>query len=537
MQVFTKVQAGLRRLIRDEGGNTFVIVAAAVIPLMGVVGGGLDLARAHLAKSRLSQACDAAALAGRRAMTNDDVETAKPEATKFFNYNFPQGYMETTAFTPAITKPERGTIQIAVNTSVPTTIMKIFNSQSLPISVTCQATQNFDNIDIVLVLDTTGSMAQNIDGDMVGDGDSTSKMAALRRAVMGLYDELQSAQTELAAQGLRLRYGIVPYSSAVNVGKLIYAKNPGYMATSWTYQSRVGVGYNSSGAYVWNYKPVTYDVTNYLAGGTLTAPTGANGANVNFTWAGCIEERETTASITSTTSPDSIPASAKDLDIDLIPNDNATRWKAYLADPWSGTRNVYASPVYGRNTDAESNSGWSPQRACPREAKRLGAMTRSEMENYVNSLYSDGGTYHDNGMRWGLRFISPTGIFGTDNPSTFGGRPVKRYIIFMTDGIMDTGSTIYGSYGIEWLNKRITGGFTSDADQVGRHKQRFLMMCNAAKAKEVSIYSIVFASAPEDTLSECASNDDQYKYVETASELEDTFKEIGKNIGALRLKQ
>lgn len=537
MRVLKTIDAGLRRLFKDEGGNTFVIVAAAVIPLMGVVGGGLDLARAHLAKSRLSQACDAAALAGRRAMTGDDIDTAKAEATKFFNYNFPQGYMETTAFTPAITKPERGTVQIVASTSVPTTIMKIFNSQSLPISVNCQATQNFDNIDIVLVLDTTGSMAQNISGTMVGDDNNSSKMAALRKAVLGLYDELDSAQTELTNQGLRLRYGIVPYSSAVNVGKLIYAKNSSYMATSATYQSRVGVGFDGSGNYVWNYKPVSYNVTSYLAGGTLTAPTGTNGSNVNFTWGGCIEERDTVSTITSSSSVTSIPSGAHDLNIDLIPNDSATRWKPYLADPWSGTRNSYPSPVYGRNTDADSNSGWNPQRACPREARRLAVMSRSDMENYVNSLYSDGGTYHDNGMRWGMRFIAPTGIFGADNPSTFGGRPVKRYIIFMTDGIMDTGSTIYGSYGVEWLNKRITGGYTTDADQVARHKQRFLMMCNAAKEKEVSVWSIVFASAAEGTLSECASNDDQYKFVEDAAELEDVFKDIGRNIGALRLKQ
>lgn len=537
MRVFGKINAGLRRLIKDEGGNTFVIVAAAVIPLMGVVGGGLDLARAHLAKSRLSQACDAAALAGRRAMTNDDVETAKPEATKFFNFNFPQGYMETAAFTPVVTKPERGTIKIVAETTVPTTIMKIFNSQTLPISVNCQATQNFDNIDIVLVLDTTGSMAQNISGTMVGDDDANSKMKALRDAVMGLYDELESAQTELTNQGLRLRYGIVPYSSAVNVGKLIYAKNSSYMASSSTYQSRVGVGFNSSGNYVWNYKPVAYDLSGYLSGGTLTAPTGSNGSNASFTWGGCIEERETVSTITSSSSSTSIPTGARDLDVDFIPNSDATRWKAYLANPWSGTRNSYPSPVYGRDTVAESNSGWNPQRACPREARRLAAMTRAEMQTYVNSLYSDGGTYHDNGMRWGTRFIAPTGIFGGDNPSTFNSRPVKRYIIFMTDGIMDTGSSIYGSYGVESLDRRVTGGYTTESDQIARHKKRFLMMCNAAKAREISIWSIVFASDEESTLSECASNDDQYKVVESASELVNTFKEIGKNIGALRLKQ
>ena len=38
---------------------------------------------------------------------------------------------------------------------------------------------------------------------------------------MALYDELAPIQTQLEANGLRLRYGVVPYSSTVNVGALI----------------------------------------------------------------------------------------------------------------------------------------------------------------------------------------------------------------------------------------------------------------------------------------------------------------------------
>ena len=175
--------------------------------------------------------------------------------------------------------------------------------------------------------------------------------------------------------------------------------------------------------------------------------------------------------------------------------------------------------------------------ACPQEARRLGTMTRDQMQTYVNSLFSDGGTYHDIGMSWGGRFISPNGIFGGDNPSVFNDRPVNRYVIFMTDGILDTGTSIYTAYGLEKIDKRVTGGWTSDADQTARHKQRFLIACNAAKQKGVSIWSIVFASASETTLKSCASSDDQYAISANSTELIAKFKEIGKNIGALRLSK
>ena len=47
---------------------------------------------------------------------------------------------------------------------------------------------------------------------------------------MALYDELRPIQTQLEANGLRLRYGVVPYSTTVNVGALIRSVNPAEIA-------------------------------------------------------------------------------------------------------------------------------------------------------------------------------------------------------------------------------------------------------------------------------------------------------------------
>ena len=57
----------MTRLGRDQRGNTIAIVAAAIVPLLGMIGGGIDMSRLYLAKTRLQQACDAGALAGRKA--------------------------------------------------------------------------------------------------------------------------------------------------------------------------------------------------------------------------------------------------------------------------------------------------------------------------------------------------------------------------------------------------------------------------------------------------------------------------------------
>ena len=54
-----------RKLIADQKGNTLAIFAAALIPLTIVIGSGLDLSIAYMAKAKLQNACDAAVLAGR----------------------------------------------------------------------------------------------------------------------------------------------------------------------------------------------------------------------------------------------------------------------------------------------------------------------------------------------------------------------------------------------------------------------------------------------------------------------------------------
>jgi Flp pilus assembly protein TadG len=222
----------LAKLARDSRGNTLAIVGAALVPLAAMIGSGVDMSRAYMAKTRLQTACDAAALAGRRVMQNDQLTSAvTTEATRFFNYNFNQGQYGTAAFTPAVTRPESGKIRVTASTTIPTTVMRMFGFNNLPLSVTCDASLSFVNTDIMLVLDVTGSMASSIDG--------TPKITSLRDAVLALYDELSPIQTQLEANGMRLRYGMVPYSTTVNVGALIRAANPDYLVDSMTYNSRV----------------------------------------------------------------------------------------------------------------------------------------------------------------------------------------------------------------------------------------------------------------------------------------------------------
>ena len=89
-----------RALRSDTAGNVYAMAAAALFPIAAIIGGGVDIGRAYMAQARLQQACDAGALAGRRAMTGATMSTADAvEARKFFDFNFPEGSFDTDPFT------------------------------------------------------------------------------------------------------------------------------------------------------------------------------------------------------------------------------------------------------------------------------------------------------------------------------------------------------------------------------------------------------------------------------------------------------
>jgi Flp pilus assembly protein TadG len=638
----------LTRLRRDARGNTLAIVGAALVPLSAMIGSGVDMSRAYMAKNRLQSACDAAALAGRRVMTNDTLDSnVVNEATRFFRFNFPQGLYGTATFTPAVTKPTSGTVRVTASTTIPTTIMHMFGFNTLPLNVTCDASLNFVNTDVMLVLDVTGSMAEDVNGNSTSNT-ANQKIQALRDAVMALYDTLTPIQTQLQANGLRLRYGVVPYSSTVNVGALIRSVNADYLVDNATYQSRVanfnnrqtdyvgtqqppsspvsqtyasalsqsdcdkygrnvtfsgftpsatngggpaptatwtrtfsndestGVDWGWSGAadtsgssrscrrrYVetdttfspvyhwessgWTYKSESVDVSDYKMGtpvamanddagespvsGTfdpIEIPGAVTGeSTTNVTWNGCIEERDTVNTITPTSNYN-LPTGAYDLDINLIPYDDHTRW-----------RPMFPQLEYSRSAGNTTSSSGSPlaSAACPAAAVRLQNWTRSALLSYVNALTPTGSTYHDAGMRWGVRMLSNAGIFA-DSPDTFNAMPVARNIIFLTDGQMDTDPGIYGSYGVEKNDQRISGmSNPSESELNGRHNTRFRMMCNTAKSMNISIWVIALGTTLSSDMLGCASNANQASTIANRDALIARFQQIGNNIGALRLTQ
>jgi len=494
----------LKGLRRDERGNTLAIMATAFLPIAGMMGSGLDMSRAYMAKAKLQTACDSAALATRRHMSSGFInQAAKDEGKKFFDFNFPAGTMQAKPVTLVIAaNPSNlSEVQVTASTSVPTSVMKLFGRKTLPISTACNADQDYVNNDIMLVLDVTGSMyckqGTGINCTYQPNPVEPSRLTALRNAAGSLYDALAGAQ------GVRIRYGFMPYSMTVNVRSTL---NASWLRSTHKYHRCTTT--DSNGCKTWN------------TDSALTAPTGTGAT-------GCIEER---SDIGGLDWPIKISSAVTQADIDTVPSTNAQKWPQYDVNTTTGEGNSSFGSTYSNLVSF-----------CPAAAVKLATYASKAAFNTQvnNALASVGGyTNHELGIIWGMRYLSTTGLFAAENPATWAvnGKQIRvdKHIIFLTDGDMTADTKNYSSYGIPNKEDRLTG--TAGLEQ--KHKDRFANACTRARTTGgATVWVIALDNANGDdtpSLKACASGNDHF-FQTDGTNLAEIFTVIGKGIGKLRI--
>ena len=547
----------LERLKRDVRGNTIAIIAAALIPLAGMVGGGLDISRMYLTKTRLQHACDAGALAGRKAMGggqwSNDNYAARKTAEQFFTANFKPDSYGSTGLTRSFTE-NASKVTGTATVKLPLTVMRIFGFETTSFSVSCDAEERLPNTDIMFVLDVTGSM-----NSPARSGDPVTKIVALKRSVKCFYEIIARLDTDAQCNGnpsggtgdqVQIRFGFMPYTENVNVGKLL---PPAWFANQWDYQTRKAVLKEDGTFDHWHYGKITENISalKNASGGWnngINMPIdNPDGANRYVTWNGCIEERQTVRAVNYWP----IPQGAKDLNIDLMPdtNDPSTLWgptlqRLVFARGMLSNRG-YPQVQYLRYSEIDTTDDYTNNLdfGCPREARKLQRWPDAyAFDNYVDGLSAGGGTYHDIGLLWGARFLSGTGIFRSENEFTPLGGEIQRNLIFMTDGTTHSIATKYNAYGMPWLDRRQTDPNTAPTDQDTDNQinARFSALCTAIKNKNIAIWVIAFGddvindAATGARLEACATSG-RYFRAQDSSELQSTFQEIANQISQLRL--
>ncbi len=584
----------LSRLRRDVRGNTLAIVAASMVPLIALAGGGIDVSRMYLAKVRLQHACDAGALAGRKAMGAGTWAQTNPDpnaiAQQFFDGNFKSGAYGTTNISRTYSE-NSGDVSGTASVIVPMTMMKFFGMPSRTMTVACDAQMQLPNTDVMFVLDTTGSMASPANA-----GDTISKIDGLKNAVKCFYEAVAQLKTDgtcttsTSGNGVnsssQIRFGFVPYTTNVNVGKLLPTS---YFANNWSYQSReptntsswgswqdTGINCNSIPANTsttqyqtvlkgngtcksvqmrtfgmnWHYGLISFDISGLKNGSSWNSSVnlalGANGANIPISWDGCIEERKTiqingTPSLTVNSQNQIIAPNGQkmnDLDIDMVPtqSDSTSLWAPALVNAIQ-TRNgaSWSMPDSTSPDDYGNGSSYS----CPASAQKLQTWSNAAaFDTYVDSLSPGGNTYHDIGLLWGATLMSPTGIFASENAKTPQGGQIQRHMIFMTDGDTQTSMSNYTAYGVNWFDQRETPTANNDLDT--QTNARFAALCTATKNKGITLWVVSFGgsgilSTTKARLQTCATDANHYFDATSSASLNQAFQLIAAQITQLRL--
>ncbi|MEP0391448.1 MAG: pilus assembly protein TadG-related protein [Erythrobacter sp.] len=232
-----KSMSFFRRLAKDATANTLAISAASLVPVMAMIGGGVDASRYYMAESRLQAACDAGALAARRAMAGNNFSQSAHGTIgdNFFVNNFATGQFGTTNLTQSYSGTNDGEVLGSADAKLPTTIMGAFGFEEFDLNVTCQADINISDTDVMMVLDITGSMRNRADGSSCGSSCSDSRIDNLRSAVESFYTIVDQTTSD----GAQVRYGFVPYAAEVNLRDVM---QPQWMADTFTYSTRRGLG-------------------------------------------------------------------------------------------------------------------------------------------------------------------------------------------------------------------------------------------------------------------------------------------------------
>ena len=194
---------------QDERGQIVILFGAGLVAFLLFVGTAMDFARSSRAQTDLQTAADAVALSVASAAQEDIPDDALKEiahermATMLPGYDFTIETLETTS----------GSVTLTAQGSIPAGLTTIIGYEELEQGITSTATWGTGKLEVALVLDSTGSMAQ------------FDRMVELKKAAKALLDELQSSEAGL------VKIGIVPFD--VNVRVATSYKTASWFKSDW----------------------------------------------------------------------------------------------------------------------------------------------------------------------------------------------------------------------------------------------------------------------------------------------------------------
>lgn len=196
----------ISRFRADCRGQTAVLFGLMLLPVMASAGAAVDYMRAANARTAMQAAADAAALAAARDAAGLTQDQLVDRTKKTFTANF---HAKGATLGPITVQKTDHAIRVAASGSVKTAIMGIIHVDRIDIATTAEVAWGRNKIELALVLDNTGSMAE------------AGKMPALKTAVRDFLSVLEGVSYRDS-----VKISIVPFDTQVNIGT-------GYSGASW----------------------------------------------------------------------------------------------------------------------------------------------------------------------------------------------------------------------------------------------------------------------------------------------------------------
>lgn len=234
----------LARLVRqfrtDARGNVAIIFALVSIPLVALVGAAVDYTRASSARTALQTALDSAALMISKDAASLTASQITTRARQYVDslYVATDAPIQTFSATYTPNSGSGASILLTAGGNIPTYFMKVLGNDfsTLPINTSSTTKWGSTRMRVALVLDNTGSMAQN------------SKMTALQKAATDMITQLSSFNTTDGD----VYISIVPFAKDVNVNTSTNLNASWLNWTEWEAEPPylVSNGYPSNWQYV-----------------------------------------------------------------------------------------------------------------------------------------------------------------------------------------------------------------------------------------------------------------------------------------------
>lgn len=376
----------LKRFARQRDGSVAIMFGLSLVGLALAAGLALDYARAFSVESALRSDLDAAVLGAASSMA--DPNAVQAAASAYFDQNWKQKH-GVSDVSLTVVKTTGNTLIGTVTATVPTTLMRLGGFDTIALQAVSEVEVSGGNVELSLVLDTTGSMAG-------------SKLDGLKLAAKSLI----ATAYEAPDADQHVKIGVVPFAQYVNVGM-------------------------ENRSMPWMSVPPDGDIPQHYCG---------DGSSPILTTTNCRTE-------TVHTFQDGQAYSYDQQVCDHTygpPTYQCSNWVDHVA--WSGCVGSRANPLDTLDENYATPVPGLMNTACGLPIQKL-TNDQATLIAKIDSLVAAGYTYIPTGLMWGWTLLSNIAPFddAVDYGARVDGKKVKKVMVLMTDGF-NTISPLYPSH-------------------------------------------------------------------------------------------